>query len=450
MSKSIKYKKAIAAKVSTLSKRHKFILLSLSLFTCVILIWEPTHSLGTSSSVQGRNEVSLSSDNLQTLADQNSEPVETIFEQDDPNFNAPKDELDKQLDAADTVHSHTVASGETLGEIFKQYALPMADMYSLLDVNKSAANMRVGADLEWQQDNDGKLTELKIHRNIKDTDVYAWSGDKYTFTQLEEKGEIKPVFLTGRVTSNFYNSARSAGLTPGQIQTLAKQLQWKFDFGREARKGDKFAVEINKEFIDGKAVSSGEVEAVLYKNGSREITLLKHTDGHYYDVQGRSLNRALDRYPTHERFRISSPFNPYRKHPITGRISPHNGTDFAAPVGTSVYATGDGVVVRALHHPLAGNYVIIKHGREYMTRYLHLSKILVKKGQKVSMGDKIALSGNTGRSTGPHLHYELIKNGRAVNAMKVPLPQASPVDNSERAHFKQQAKLTIDALRDQV
>lgn len=450
MSKSIKYKKAIAAKVGTLSKRHKFILLSLSLFTCVILIWEPTHSLGTSSSVQGRNEVSLSSDNLQTLADQNSEPVETIFEQDDPNFNAPKDELDKQLDAADTVHSHTVASGETLGEIFKQYALPMADMYSLLDVNKSAANMRVGADLEWQQDKDGKLTELKIHRNIKDTDVYAWSGDKYTFTQLEEKGEIKPVFLTGRVTSNFYNSARSAGLTPGQIQTLAKQLQWKFDFGREARKGDKFAVEINKEFIDGKAVSSGEVEAVLYKNGSREITLLKHTDGHYYDVQGRSLNRALDRYPTHERFRISSPFNPYRKHPITGRISPHNGTDFAAPVGTSVYATGDGVVVRALHHPLAGNYVIIKHGREYMTRYLHLSKILVKKGQKVSMGDKIALSGNTGRSTGPHLHYELIKNGRAVNAMKVPLPQASPVDNSERAHFKQQAKLTIDALRDQV
>ena len=450
MSKSIKYKEIIAAKVGTLSKRHKFMLLSLFLFTCGIFIWNPTHSLHTSSSAQNRNEVSLSSENLQTLADQNSEPVGTIFEPNDPEFNAPKDELDQQLDAKDILHSHTVASGETLGAIFNQYALPMSDMYSLLDVNKSAANMRVGVGLEWQQDEDGKLTELKIHRNIKNTDVYSWVDDKYKFSQLEEKGEIKPVFLSGRVSSNFYNSARSSGLTPGQIQTLAKQLQWKFDFGKEARKGDKFAVEIDKEFIDGKSVSSGEVKAVLYENGNRDITLIKHTDDHYYDVQGRSLNRALDRFPTHQRFRISSPFDPYRKHPITGRISPHNGTDFAAPVGTSVYATGDGVVVRALHHPLAGNYVIIKHGREYMTRYLHLSKILVKKGQKVSMGDKIALSGNTGRSTGPHLHYELIKNGRAVNSMKVPLPQASPVKESELAHFKQQAKLTIEALRDQI
>lgn len=450
MFKSIKYKEAVTARLGTLSKRHKFALLSLSLFTCAILIWEPTHNRHSTSSEPIRGQVKLSSENLQTLADQNSEPVGTIFEPDDPDFNAPKDELDQQIDAQDIVHSHTVASGETLGEIFNQYALPISDMYALLAVNKSAANMRVGVDLEWQQDENGKLIELQIHRNIKDTDVYSWIDGKYSFTQKEEKGEIKPVFLSGRVTSNFYNSARSAGLTPGQIQTLAKQLQWKFDFGKEARKGDKFAVEINKEFIDGKAVSSGDVEAVLYQNGTREITLIKHTDGNYYDVQGRSLNRALERYPTHQRFRISSSFNPYRKHPVTGRISPHNGTDFAAPVGTSVYASGDGVVVRALHHPLAGNYVVIKHGREYMTRYLHLSKILVKKGQKVSMGDKIALSGNSGRSTGPHLHYELIKNGRAVNSMKVPLPQASPVKESERAKFKQQARLTIDALRDQV
>lgn len=446
----MKYQEVLVSRVSSLSKKHKRVLLLLSLFTMAVFIWEPTHDKSQTSSVESRHFVSLSSENLQALADQNSEPVETIFDPKDPEFNAPKDELDKHINAEDIVHSHTVNVGETLGAIFNQYALPMSDMYALLEINKSAANMRVGVKIEWQQDDDGKLTELKIHRNIKDTDVYTWRKGKYHFSQMEEKGEIKPVFLSGRVTSNFYNSARSAGLTPGQIQTLAKQLQWKFDFGKEARKGDRFAVEIDREFIDGKAASSGDVKAVLYKNAGRDITLIKHTDGRYYDAQGRSLNRALDRYPTHQRFRISSPFNPYRKHPITGRVSPHNGTDFATPVGTPVYATGDGVVVRALHHPLAGNYIIIRHGREYMTRYLHLNKILVKKGQKVSMGDKIALSGNTGRSTGPHLHYELIKNGHAVNSMKIPLPQAEPVKISERAHFKQQAKLTIEALQDQV
>ncbi|WP_235869188.1 peptidoglycan DD-metalloendopeptidase family protein [Veronia nyctiphanis] len=104
-------------------------------------------------------------------------------------------------------------------------------------------------------------------------------------------------------------------------------------------------------------------------------------------------------------------------------------------MGTPVLATGDGVVVKATKHSLAGYFVVIKHGREYTTRYLHLSRILVKKGQRVKMGQKIALSGNTGRSTGPHLHYELHKFGRPVNAMKVPLPQASPIPRKEKAGF---------------
>lgn len=98
-------------------------------------------------------------------------------------------------------------------------------------------------------------------------------------------------------------------------------------------------------------------------------------------------------------------------------------------------AAGDGVVVKSSKHPLAGNYIVIKHGREYMTRYLHLNKRLVKVGDKVTMGQRIAQSGNTGRSTGPHLHYELIKKNRPVNAMKVPLPQAEPVPSKDRKKY---------------
>ncbi|MCX9561881.1 peptidoglycan DD-metalloendopeptidase family protein, partial [Vibrio cholerae] len=148
-----------------------------------------------------------------------------------------------------------------------------------------------------------------------------------------------------------------------------------------------------------------------------------------------SLQRAFQRYPVDSKWRISSNFNPRRLHPVTKRVAPHNGTDFAMPIGTPVYTSGDGVVVMTRNHPYAGNYVVIQHGNTYMTRYLHLSKILVKKGQKVSRGQRIGLSGNTGRVTAPHLHYELIVRGRPVNVMKANIPMASSVPKKEMAQF---------------
>ena len=163
-------------------------------------------------------------------------------------------------------------------------------------------------------------------------------------------------------------------------------------------------------------------------------------DGNYYDGQGNSLERGFRRYPTHSRYRISSNFNPARKHPVTGMVRPHEGTDFAVPVGTPVLATGDGIVQKATSHPLAGTYIVIKHGRTLSTRYLHLSKLLVKTGQRVKMGDKIGLSGNTGRSTGAHLHYELRINNRPVNAMTAKLPMAEPLSGKERRQFLAKVK----------
>jgi murein DD-endopeptidase len=143
------------------------------------------------------------------------------------------------------------------------------------------------------------------------------------------------------------------------------------------------------------------------------------------------------RYPTERKFRLSSPFNPNRKHPVTGRVRPHNGTDFATPIGTPILATGDGVVTRVQNHPYAGLYIVIEHGQKYRTRYLHLSKSLVSKGQTVSRGQKIALSGNSGRSTGPHLHYELHISGRPVDAMRAPIPVAEAVGDKDRVAFNE-------------
>ena len=132
---------------------------------------------------------------------------------------------------------------------------------------------------------------------------------------------------------------------------------------------------------------------------------------------------------------MSSAFNPKRRHPVTGRIAPHNGTDWAVPAGTPIQSTGDGTVIMTRKHPYAGNYVVIEHSSKYKTRYLHLSKITVKKGQKVSRGQKIGLSGKTGRVTGPHLHYELIAHGRPVNAMTARIPIVNTLSDDEKTRF---------------
>lgn len=159
-------------------------------------------------------------------------------------------------------------------------------------------------------------------------------------------------------------------------------------------------------------------------------------DGRFYDREGNSLERAFNRYPVDKKYRrITSAFNPRRKHPVTGRITPHNGTDFATPVGAPVYATGDGKVIGVRNHPYAGKYLVIEHNSVYTTRYLHLDQFLVKKGQYVTRGQKIALAGQTGRLTGPHLHFEVLVRNRAVDPIKADLPIARSIPNENKPIF---------------
>ncbi|WP_434355910.1 murein DD-endopeptidase MepM [Parasalinivibrio latis] len=422
----------------------KRILISLGLVVGAAVIWQPEHSLFSTPNIgtehRGRVDINLADSAKVPLANIDSEPVGENIAPDDPALSVPKDDLDKQLSEDKVVqHSHTVSSGESLSSIFSQYGISNSELYDLTKAYPDVAGLRVGQDLSWTLDKKGELESLTIQRDRKTKDIYSFANDKINHEQDIAKGEFRPVILAGRVTSSFYQQARSAGLTPNQIQTLVKALQWRFDLGRQARKGDKFAVELSREYIDGDPVGSGDVQSLLYQSGNDQIFIHRNKDGKFYDADGHSLQRAFNRLPTAKRYRISSSFNPHRHHPITGRIAPHNGTDFAVPLGTPVLATGDGVVVKAQHHRLAGNFVVIKHGREYITRYLHLSKILVKPGQHVKMGQKIALSGNTGRSTGPHLHYELHKNNRPVNPMTVSLPQASPVPRSQLNAYEAEA-----------
>lgn len=203
---------------------------------------------------------------------------------------------------------------------------------------------------------------------------------------------------------------------------------------------------MSREMMDGKTQQS-QLKGVRLESGGKDYYAIRADDGKFYDRSGAGLARGFMRFPTVKQYRISSNYNPRRLNPVTGRIAPHKGVDFAVPIGTPVLAVGDGEVIVSKRSGAAGNYVAIRHGRQYMTRYMHLKTLLVKPGQKVKRGDRIALTGNTGRSTGPHLHYEIWINNQAVNPLTAKLPMMEGLTGSERSAYLAQVREVMPQLR---
>ena len=332
----------------------------------------------------------------------------------------------------------TISEGDTLSGIFSREGLSASVLQELLEADKEylrLGNLVPGQTVQLLVSPSSQLLSLKVIIDRVHTLTFVLKDGAYISTLEVKKGEWRNSYYQGSVTGSFYVSAKKSGLSASQIQQISSALQEKFDFNRQLRPGDTFHALVSKQYIDGVYSFDSEVLAVIIKTRSRKYTAFLHEDGRYYDKNGKGLSKAYRRYPTNGSHRISSPFNPRRLHPITKRVRPHNGTDFAVGVGTRIYSVGDGVVVRAGFHPAAGNYIVIKHGRKYTSRFLHLSKILVRKGQRVEMGQLIAKSGNTGRSTGPHLHYEFHVYGKPVDAMKVKLPLSQEVPKKEMKAF---------------
>lgn len=343
----------------------------------------------------------------------------------------------------------TIAEGDTLSAIFDQEGLSGAVLQELLQADQEHLrldNLLPGQKVQLFISPSNQLLSLRVILDLANTLTFILKDDAYVSNLEVKKGEWRNSFYQGSVVGSFSLSANKAGLSPSQIQQVSGALQDKFDFNRQLRAGDIFQVLVAKQYIDGEYNSDSEVLAIMLKTHSVNYTAFLHEDGRYYDKDGKGLTKAYRRLPIDINARISSQFNPRRLHPITGRIAPHNGTDFAVGVGTNVYAIGDGVVVRAGYHPAAGNYIVIKHGRKYTTRFLHLSKLLVRKGQRVVMGDLIAKSGNTGRSTGPHLHYEFHVYGKPVNAMKVNLPLSQEVPKKDKKAFEARRDLFLKQM----
>ena len=349
---------------------------------------------------------------------------------------------------------YVIKRGDNLSTIFDQLGFGYTELMKVMetDLNYLALDtLRPGNTLRFWRDTDTKrLAKMELEFSIVERAVYRLLDDgSYAFNTVKIPSIWREQALVGEIAGSFSQSLHRVGLGINENEQIVTLLKDKLNFSRDLRVGDVFEVVLSKQYVGEQDTGNRELQAIKIYNRGREITAYLHSDGQYYDKNGNSLQRAFQRKPVGGSYRLSSNFNPTRKHPVTGRIAPHNGTDWATPTGTPIQATGDGVVVMTHKHPYAGNYVVIQHGSRYKTRYLHLSKILVSKGQKISRGQRIGLSGATGRVTGPHIHYELIDRGRAVNAMTANIPMASSVSKNEMMAFKARRDELDTMLRQQ-
>ena len=350
--------------------------------------------------------------------------------------------------------TYTVQPGDTFAVMAQErlglgYSEVMALLEQLPDKNV-LARWRVGTRFDYQLDEDGKLLSLRLMRDARSGFV-AERGEGeaagFEVAVIERTGEAAQRLFAGSVSGSFARSAQATGLSSTEVSRLTHVLGKKLDFRRDTRRGDRFQVLVESDVVDGESFDP-RILAVQYQGERIDLTLVRNSaDNNFYTPEGESLDPAFARYPFEGRYRLSSNFNPRRKHPVTGRISPHKGTDFAMPIGTPVSSPSDGVVEKVSNHFAAGRYVVIRHDNGYRTRYLHLSKPLVSRGERVTMGQRIALSGNTGRSTGPHLHYEVLVNNNQVDAMKVKLPENRSLTGERLVAFQREAEPLLATLR---
>ena len=274
-------------------------------------------------------------------------------------------------------------------------------------------------------------TELKVTR-ATDGKFKAWKLERVLTTQ--------PVKAEGIITSSLYLAGTRAGLTNSALAELIRAYSWDVDFQRDIRKGDSFQVMYNQVSDDhGKVVKSDVIRyATLTLSGNPvRIYRFKKEDGHtnYYNEKGHSAAKALMRTPI-DGARLSSGFG-RRKHPILGYTKMHKGVDFAAPRGTPIYAAGNGTVTYAGRKGGYGNFISIRHNGTYTTAYAHMKGFRrgVRKGSRVNQGQVIGYVGTTGRSTGPHLHYEIRKNNRQANPLRIKMPSGNKLKGKQLTTF---------------
>ncbi|USD64787.1 peptidoglycan DD-metalloendopeptidase family protein [Vibrio sp. SCSIO 43136] len=346
--------------------------------------------------------------------------------------------------------TYTVQSGESAALLFNRIGLSAKLLHQLIssdkEINRQLSRLRPGNKLQFGFDEQNELVQLNRKLTEFETFKITRSDDGFSSTTSTKQVDIQYNYSESEITSSFWNAGVSAGLTANQIMELAGIFGWDIDFALDIRKGDNFQVLYEEKLVEGEKLGRGNIIAAVFTNQGDTFKAIRDPKtGAYYDENGRAMKKAFLRSPVNFRY-VSSNFNPRRLHPVTGRVKPHRGTDYVAPVGTPIWAAGDGIVEKAGYNKFNGNYVFIRHSNTYITKYLHLKKRKVKTGQRVKQGQTIGTLGATGRVTGAHLHYEFLVNGVHKNPRTVKLPQAKSLKGSAKQAFIGEAQQRLAQL----
>ncbi|MBL6857274.1 MAG: peptidoglycan DD-metalloendopeptidase family protein [Pelagibacteraceae bacterium] len=342
-------------------------------------------------------------------------------------------------------YNYIVKNNDTLEKVLKKYNIDKAEINNLIGeiVKKKLTNISAGAQIQIitkEVKNSKQIISLFFPIDTITSVEIKRNKNKFDISKTVLKLNKKEIVLSNTIKNNLYSSAIKAGIEPNIIVEFANIFGFEVDFQRDIRKGDTFEI-YYEQFLDDDNIvrRTGKIiYASMYVN-NKEISLYNfkyNNEAGFYDVDGKSVIKTLMKTPINGA-RLSSSFG-MRKHPILGFNKLHQGTDFAAPTGTPIMASGNGVVKMAQRYKGYGNYILLSHNSTFKTAYAHLSKFGrgIRKGVRVTQGQIIGYVGSTGMSTGPHLHYEIIKNGKKINSQRLKLPTGKILNNEARNKFE--------------
>ena len=356
--------------------------------------------------------------------------------------------------------NYIIETGDTFEKILNEINVPKNEKIKILKkiskfkfVNKLYKNQKISFKVDRK--NPIKILGFSVQTSkTKTINFYRNTAiDDFEYKEIEKNLKQIIVFKEAEITSSLYSSAIDIGIQPNVIIDFARIYGFQVDFQRDIWKDDSFQL-VYETFLDGngKILETGNIiyANLILQGRENPLYIFKNKkDYDHFDQFGKSIRKSLMKTPINGA-RLSSSFG-IRKHPILGFNKMHKGTDFAAPMGTPIMASGEGKIVRARWCGGGGNCVKIKHNSTYSTVYAHMSKFgrNIKEGVRIKQGQIIGYVGSTGMSTGPHLHYEVIENGRKINSQKLKLPSGKILKGKERELFEIE-KIKINVLKSEL